>query len=932
MGKRRTALLMLIIWLAVLFVLPVRAEEEPMVIRVAFPVQEGMSSFKRDGTPDGYNFTYLEKIAEYTGWKMEYIPYYGEDNNEAILNALQDVKDGKADLIGPVLKNRGVEESYELCENNYGIVYTTLSALDNSDIREGDALSVRPLKVGLWEQASSINEQVIRYLQSESYDYELFYYGSFEEQYEALLQGSIDVISGRSLNIPERTRIVEEFSPQPYYFAMRKGNTELAEKLDEAIATLNQVQPSLQSVLFERYFMQNRYIFTMTQEQKEYMVSVGTLRVLCVDHDAPYAYRKNGEPAGMMVSILNAFASDCGIRVEYTFCDTKDEAEKRLEKEHYDIFAGLPFTSRYCADIGYVRTRSVMESGLAYLYDPNNPRRKVAAVVDGLDSLVDTADFQEILHCDNALECIQAVNRGKADYALADRSGLEYYIYDTYSPLLTSPVSGETQNITFAVARNSDLRLIRLLNDYIYSLSDQEKSMYLEDGNTHVHKASISKFVRLHPLQTVFLVFILTAVVATTAFMLYHAKKMHVRNQELQQANQVRSEFLTRMSHDIRTPMNGIIGMLDISDHFLDNPEMLKTYHQKIRGASEYLLKLINDVLDMSKLDSGEITFAEESVDLQAVIDSCMDILESRAVEQGLKLSTSDPAKFDPPRVISSELHLRQIMMNLMSNAIKYNRPGGNVWASAQVLSQDEDFVTCRFVVEDTGIGMSESFQKRMFEPFTQEHGEGRSSFMGTGLGLSIVKRIVDQMGGEIRVKSEEGVGTCFTCDLRFRIDKTYHETGVQEEDAAERLAGMRILAAEDNDLNAEILLFFLQEIGADPVRVINGAEAVEAFARSEPGSYDCILMDIMMPVMDGYTAARKIRAMERADAKTVPIIALTANAFAEDAMWAEEAGMNAHVTKPVDMEKLKACMERLIHEAREKTQDGGCNRRGISV
>ena len=461
---------MLIIWLAVLFVIPVQAGEEPPVIRVAFPVQEGMSSFKRDGTPDGYNYTYLEKISEYTGWKIEYIPYYGDNENEAVSNAMQDVKDGKADLIGPVLKNSGTEASYELCRNNYGIVYTTLNALESSDIREGNAFSVQPLKVGLWRQANIINAQVIRYLKLERYDYELSFYDSFEEQYEALLQGDVDVISSRSMYSLENTRIVEQFSPQPYYFAAQKGNTELVEKLDEAIATLNQVQPSLQNVLFERYFMQTRYSFAMTQEQKDYMASLGTLRVLCVDHDAPYVYQKEGEPAGMMVSILNAFASACGIRMEYTFCDTKTEAEKRLEKEHYDIFAGLPFTSRYCADIGYVCTKSVMESNLAYLYDPNNPRRKVAAVVNGLDSLVDTADFKEILFCNNALECIQAVNRGRADYAFADRSGLEYYIYDTYSPL---------------------------------------------------------------PLQTVLLVFTLTVVVATTAFMLYHAKKMHARNQEL---------------------------------------------------------------------------------------------------------------------------------------------------------------------------------------------------------------------------------------------------------------------------------------------------------------------------------------------------------------------------------------------------------------
>lgn len=384
---------------------------------------------------------------------------------------------------------------------------------------------------------------------------------------------------------------------------------------------------------------------------------------------------------------------------------------------------------------------------------------------------------------------------------------------------------------------------------------------------------------------------------------------------ELEMANQAKSEFLTRMSHDIRTPMNGIIGMLDISDKCLDNPEAVRKYHKKIRVASEYLLSLINDVLDMSKLDSGEMYFAEESVYLREMLENCRDIMETRAAEHGIELETPGLENFNPPRVLTSELHIRQIAMNIISNAIKYNKPNGKIIATAEVVNQTEDYVTCRFMVKDTGIGMSDDFQKNMFDPFSQEYGKDRSEFRGTELELSIVKRIVDQMGGEIRVESKKGVGTTFTWTLTFKTDKEYREEKVVANQQDFSLAGKKILAAEDNTLNAEILIFLLDDMGADTVLVENGKQVVEAFKESDWDEYDCILMDVMMPIMDGYTATRRICGLSRPDAQSIPIIALTANAFAEDRKKAMEAGMNDHGAKPVDMKVLTAVLQKYLEK-----------------
>ena len=390
-------------------------------------------------------------------------------------------------------------------------------------------------------------------------------------------------------------------------------------------------------------------------------------------------------------------------------------------------------------------------------------------------------------------------------------------------------------------------------------------------------------------------------------------RKISEARQAAEQASRSKTQFLANMSHDIRTPMNGIIGMLNIADRYVDNPDEGKKYHQKIRMASEYLLSLINDVLDMRKIDQKDIMLLEESVNLRDVIENCRDILEAKAGEQEITLDTTGMAEFNPPQLMASEVHLRQIFMNIISNAIKYNKYGGKIFIQAIVLEQTEDKVTCRFSVTDTGIGMSEDFQKQMFEPFTQEHGENRSEFKGTGLGLSIVKRIIEEMGGEIRVESELDIGTKFSWDLTFPIDKAINERAENIPDRIVTLRGIRVLAAEDNSLNSEILKFILEDMGINVNLVENGELAVKAFQESRPGEYAMILMDIMMPVMDGYEASRIIRNMKRPDAAKIPIIALTANAFAEDIVRSSEAGMDAHITKPIDENKLKECMLRLL-------------------
>ena len=369
-------------------------------------------------------------------------------------------------------------------------------------------------------------------------------------------------------------------------------------------------------------------------------------------------------------------------------------------------------------------------------------------------------------------------------------------------------------------------------------------------------------------------------------------------------ANLAKTEFLQRMSHDIRTPINGIRGMVEIGDRCPQDMARQADCRKKIWEASTLLLELVNEVLDMGKLESGEIVLESVPFDLPELLREITDVLEKQAAERGIALYC-EYSRLPHPWLVGSPLHIKRLLMNVLSNAIKYNRDKGRVMLDCFELSCTRDKVQICFVCADTGIGMSEEFQKRMFEPFTQENAGARSVYGGTGLGMSITKSLVDKIGGTIGVESRQGVGTTYTITLPFGIASTKAAEPEPQQMDLTVLQGRRLLLAEDNALNMEIMEFLLTEVGVKVTKATDGQQAVEAFTASPPGGFDAILMDVMMPVRDGHEATRAIRAMDRPDAKTIPIFAMTANAFVEDRCKALQAGMNEHLAKPIDPDTL---------------------------
>ena len=392
-----------------------------------------------------------------------------------------------------------------------------------------------------------------------------------------------------------------------------------------------------------------------------------------------------------------------------------------------------------------------------------------------------------------------------------------------------------------------------------------------------------------------------------------YQKELIELNKQANKANAAKTEFLLRMSHDIRTPLNGIVGMLDIADRFPDDIEKQADCREKIKESSKILLELVNEVLDMSKLESGEIVLEEIPFDLSEVSKDVYTVIKKQADENGIEI-LQDSCASPNYQLIGSPIHLKRLMMNIVGNAIKYNKEHGKIYITCKELRHEGDLSYIQFKCRDTGIGMNKEFLKHIFEPFAQESITPRSKYGGTGLGMAITKSLVDKMGGTLEVESEKGVGSTFDVVIPFKIAKVSEPIVKNDEyDCDFSIKGCKILLAEDNELNMEIAKFILQEEGAIVTEAWNGREAVDLYASSKPYTFDIILMDVMMPVMDGYQATKAIRSLNREDAAKIPIIAMTANAFAEDKIAAKEAGMNEHISKPLDTKLLIRTIGKLV-------------------
>ena len=909
---RHTASLFLLCLTALVFAAPTAhaagKELSQRSVRVAFPEQTGMSNVGESGDLTGYNHAYLQVLAEYAGWNLTYITYEGESSDDSILQAMQQVQSGEADLIGPMLYSDAAAEILDFSANNYGIVYTTLCALEKSSLNSVNLDKYAPLRVAVYTKAATRNQEVREHLEQLDIAYELVECNSTEEQLAALQQGRADVLSSITLSYFEGTRSVASFAPRPYYFATTKGNSALIEELDAAIEALNASQPHLQEQLQQKYFGDTSGGFVLTDDEQAYLDEMPTLQVLCLPNYAPFVSETaDGQAAGMLVSLMNDFALDNGITIHYTFCDSPVAVVDEWQTGQYDCLLGLPLAPEFCAANNMIRTESVLSVSMGLFFHPQTsklPAESSIAVYRQQAEQLDLDDYASVQLYDHPGDCVLAVENGEADYGCIDRLSLEYLTAELDLSLVCTPLLSESQDEHLIVSRATDSRFLGILNKYIHTLPDSTATTYLSDASRHEYENSLGTLIQEYPLQTATLVALAIILLLSSVLFAFTASINRKKNLELQKANSAKSDFLSRMSHDIRTPLNAILGFAELAKQDSKSPGKLHGDLERISASGEFLLGLVNDILDMAKIESRAMELHPQPYPKQAFAGQIEALIrplcEKKSIEFVVNLSDNLP-----DCLCVDKLRYNQIFFNLLSNAVKFTPEHGKVELLGELIGRHGELAQVRFVVRDNGVGMSEAFQQKMFESFSQER-QHISGQEGSGLGLSIVKSLVEMMQGSITVHSRLGEGSEFIVQFSAAVcEVPAPQAANTPEPPTLCLKGRTILLCEDHPINTQLACRLLERVEARVVCAANGQEGVDCFAASAPGTFDAILMDIRMPVMDGIEATRAIRSLPRADAKSVSIIAMTANAFEEDVQKCLSAGMNAHLAKPFAVSAL---------------------------
>ena len=733
---------------------------------------------------------------------------------------------------------------------------------------------------------------------------------------------------------------------------MRKGDASTLRLVNDALIRMDRDDPTWRTTLFDKY---NKNIHTsnklyLTAAEENYITAHNAadkeFTVLANPDRYPYSYLdKDGKLTGIMVDLFKLVAGRA--RLHYKFLTPADRTEYKqiLNDRAADFVIDLTSDFSTAEDYGYKLTDSYLSAEFSWvlLRSHDGDLRRVAVAYNFNTDVLELPgldDCATVEYMDSFDDCLAALHSGEIDAYYTYTYQAERTVFDDKKNELRSMLSDERRSFCIGVNRDYDVLLRSVLNKSVNSLTRAEVvSITNKYINLGTQKFSLVRLAYQYPpvivltyLCVVAAIVCIRLVLRSRRFRAEAEKALH----KAEEASAAKTEFLSNMSHDIRTPINGIMGMLDIAEENFDDKARVKDCIAKMRGAASHLLSLVNDVLDMSKIESGSMQMLNTPFDLRVLLDSCCGILEGQITERNITF-TKQIGPFWHPYLVGSELHIRQVLINILSNAVKYTPDGGEINFRAKETLFEEGLVHLRMEIKDNGIGMSEEFLQHIFEPFTQEQRSSRTHYKGTGLGMAITKKLVDQMHGSLDVESEPGKGSTFIVRLSLPLGTppkaepsvvVRHaasaaasgsswddapaagaETAAAAPAAAETvlpLAGLHLLLAEDNELNSEIATTLLEEQGASITAVENGRLALEAIQNAAPRTYDAILMDVMMPEMNGLEATRCIRAFEgKGPGEGTPIIAMTANVFADDVKACLDAGMNSHVGKPLDMKVL---------------------------
>ena len=910
-------------------VLPVTAAAETgsaKVVRVG-SFEDTFNYVNEKGARKGYGYELLETLSGYTGWQFEYVTCDWS-------NCFEKLKNGEIDIMGGISYTEDRTEEMLFSDEPMGVEkYYLYADLSRADISASDFKTLNGKKIGVlmgtepevmlteWEEKYGLETEHVNISNSDDVkqklaNHEIDCFVSLEESFWA--ERGISTI----------TRVGES----GIYYAINKDRPDIKEELDDAMRTLDEAEPFYTADLYKRYFSMD-YTPILTGEEKAWLRKHGAIRMgfLASDSGVSTYDPATGEFTGVITDYIQ-FAADCLGNQELEFqivgYDSKEAELDALKSGEIDMIFHFDQNPNLAEEYHFACTNTTWTSNLMAVTNKqhfNENKANRIAVPQNKLSLKKYLAFYypqwEIVDCDTQEDAARLIETGQADCFITGISSEENYSkkYGFYSVPLLNPVRS-----CFAV-NSGNRSLLSILNKTIKAMPVNMLAGALAMYKSSARKVTLSEFIRDNFFMVLLIGSIAVAAVLLMILKLLQkarkaeaaAKKAANDTQELnaklqiavenaESANRAKSTFLFNMSHDIRTPMNAIIGYADLASRHLDAPAKLEKYMENIQVCGQNLLMLLNNVLDLARIENDKTEIEYSVSDIEKDFRNCIAMFQNQADSKGQTLTVT--AHLLHPYIYADVPHLTEVCTNLVSNAVKYTGVCGTIHCNVtQKPGKKEDWCDTVITVADNGIGMSQEFQKHIFEPFERERTSTVSKVEGSGIGMGIVKKLVGLMGGTVEVESRIGVGSTFIVTIPCRIASQEETQAKRDTTSSDKknLLGVKILLTEDNDLNAEIAAELLQEEGCAVDRAKDGVECVDMLEKAADGTYQLILMDIQMPVMNGYDAAKKIRRIEDPQKADIPIIAMTANAFSEDRQAALDAGMNDHVAKPINMNIL---------------------------
>ena len=934
---RKSACVMLSLLLLLSAVLPVKAAEETApakVVRVG-SFEDTFNYVNEKGARKGYGYELLETLSGYTGWQFEYVTCDWSDCFEKLEN-------GEIDIMGGISYTEDRAEEMLFSDEPMGEEkYYLYADLSRADISASDFKTLNGKKIGVlmgtepevmlteWEEKYGLKTEHVNISNNEDVkqklaNHEIDCFVSLEESFWA--ERGISTI----------TRVGES----GIYYAINKNRPDLKEELDNAMRALDEAAPFYTADLYKRYFSMD-YTPILTGEEMAWLKEHGAIKMgfLTSDSGVSTFDPATGEFTGVITDYIQ-LAADCLGNQELEFqlvgYDSKEAELDALKSGEIDMIFHFDQSPNLAEEYHFACTNTTWTSNLMAVtnkqhFNENNVNR--IAVPQNKLSLKKYLAFYypqwEIVDCDTQEDAAKLVKDGQADCFVTWISSENKYSkkYSFYSVPLLNPVKS-----CFAV-NSGNRSLLSILNKTIKAMPVNMLAGALAMYKSSARKVTLSDFIKDNFFMALLVSSIAVAAILLTILKLLRkarkaeaaARKAANDTQELnaklqvavenaESANHAKSTFLFNMSHDIRTPMNAIIGYADLASRHLDDPAKLKNYMENIQVCGQNLLMLLNNVLDLARIENDKTEMEYSVSDIEKDFRNCVAMFRNQADSKGQTLTVTTQLQY--PYIYADIPHLTEICTNLVSNAVKYTGAGGTIRCNVtQKPGEKEGWCDTVVTVADNGIGMSQEFQKHIFEPFERERTSTVSKVEGSGIGMGIVKKLVGLMGGTVEVESRIGVGSTFTVTIPCRIASEDETQAKRETNPSDQkcLCGTRILLTEDNDLNAEIAVELLQEEGCTVDRAKDGVECVDMLEKAANGTYQLILMDIQMPVMNGYDAARKIRGLDDPQKANIPIIAMTANAFTEDRQVALDAGMNDHIAKPINMNVLVPTLRKYL-------------------